>query len=140
MGGRVSEGRRFRGGILSLVQTIDEYDRPLEYDLMTRTGRTLSEYIDMGAAGMVALLSFINYLPMDSQLRQAMDPQDEVGEWSTVKKTNIILADIFDVFVSANTKKGHKAKQYPRPKQKRKIGSGAIPISEFWDWWNGGDD
>lgn len=140
MGGRVSEGRRFRGGILSLVQTIDEYDRPLEYDLMTRTGRTLSEYIDMGAAGMVALLSFINYLPMDSQLRQAMDPQDEVGEWSTTKKTNMILADIFDVFVSANTKKGHKAKQYPRPKQKRKIGSGAIPISEFWDWWNGGDD
>lgn len=140
MGGRVSEGRRFRGGILSLVQTIDEYDRPLEYDLMTRTGRTLSEYIDMGAAGMVALLSFINYLPMDSQLRQAMDPQDEVGEWSTTKKTNMILADLFDVFVSANTKKGHKAKQYPRPKQKRKIGSDAIPISEFWDWWNGGDD
>lgn len=139
MGGRVSEGRRFRGGILSLVQTIDEYDRPLEYDLMTRTGRTLSEYIDMGAAGMVALLSFINYLPMDSQLRQAMDPQDEVGEWSTTKKTNMILADLFDVFVSANTKKGHKAKQYPRPKQKRKIGSGAIPIGEFWDWWNGGE-
>ena len=140
MGGRVSEGRRFRGGILSLVQTIHEYDRALEYDLMTRTGRTLSEYIDMGAAGMVALLSFINYLPMDSQLRQAMDPQDEVGEWSTTKKTNMILADLFDVFVSANTKKGHKAKQYPRPKQKRKIGSDAIPISEFWDWWNGGDD
>lgn len=140
MGGRVSEGRRFRGGILSLVQTINEYDRPLEYDLMTRTGRTLSEYIDMGAAGMVALLSFINYLPMDSQLRQTMEPQDEVGEWSTTKKTNMILADLFDVFVSANTKKGHKAKQYPRPKQKRKIGSGAIPISEFWDWWNGGDD
>ena len=140
MGRRVSESRRFRGGILSLVQTIDEYDRPLEYDLMTRTGRTLSEYIDMGAAGMVALLSFINYLPMDSQLRQAMDPQDEVGEWSTTKKTNMILADLFDVFVSANTKKGHKAKQYPRPKQKRKIGRGAVPISEFWDWWNGGDD
>ena len=139
MGGRVGEGRRIRGGILSLVQTINDYDRALEYDLMTRTGRTLSEYIDMGAAGMVALLSFINYLPMDSRLRSAMDPQDEVGEWSTVKKTNIILADLFDVFVSANTKKGHKAKQYPRPKQKKRIGSGAIPISEFWDWWNGGD-
>lgn len=139
MGGRVSESRRFRGGILSLVQTINEYDRALEYDLMTRTGRTLSEYIDMGAAGMVALLSFINYLPTDSRLRQAMDPQDEVGEWSTTKKTNIILADLFDVFVAANTRRGHKAKQYPRPKQKRKIGSGAVPISEFWDWWNGGE-
>ena len=140
MVGRHARAGSDRGGILSLVQIIDEHDRALEYDLMTRTGRTLSEYIDMGAAGMVALLSFINYLPMDSRLRQAMDPQDEVGEWSTVKKTNIILADLFDVFVSANTKKGHKAKQYPRPKQKRKIGSGAIPISEFWDWWNGGDD
>lgn len=138
MVGRHARAGSDRGGILSLVQIIDEHDRALEYDLMTRTGRTLSEYIDMGAAGMVALLSFINYLPMDSRLRQAMDPQDEVGEWSTVKKTNIILADLFDVFVSANTKKGHKAKQYPRPKQKRKIGSGAIPISEFWDWWNGG--
>ena len=140
MGRRVSESRRFRGGILSLVQTINEYDRALEYDLMTRTGRTLSEYINMGAAGMVALLSFINYLPMDSQLRQAMDPQDEVGEWSTVKKTNMILADLFDVFVQSKTKKGRKAKEYPRPKQKKRIGRGAIPISEFWDWWNGGDD
>lgn len=139
MGGRVGESRRFRGGILSLVRTIDEYDRPLEYDLMTRTGRTLSEYVDMGAAGMVALLSFINYLPEDSRLRSAMDPQDEVGEWSTIKKTNTILADLFDVFVSANTRKGHKAERYPRPTGKRKIGSGAIPISEFWSWWNGGD-
>ena len=140
MGRRIHKGGCVHGGILSLVQIIRDHDRALEYDLMTRTGRTLSEYAEMGAAGKVALLSFINYLPPDSQLRQAMDPQDEVGEWSTVKKTNIILADIFDVFVSANTKKGHKAKQYPRPKQKRKIGSGAIPISEFWDWWNGGDD
>ena len=139
MGRRVSEGRRFRGGILSLVQTIDEYDRPLEYDLMTRTGRTLSEYIDMGAAGMVALLSFVNYLPADSALRSATDPQEEIGEWNTTRKTNMILADLFDVFVSANTKKGRKAKQYPRPKQKKKIGSGAIPISEFWDWWKGGE-
>ena len=139
MGGRVSEGRRFRGGILSLVQTIDEYDRPLEYDLMTRTGRTLSEYIDMGAAGMVALLSFINYLPPDAAVRVAMDPKSEFAEWHTQFKTNMILADIFDVFVAANTKRGKKPKEYPRPKKNKRIGKGAIPISEFWDWWNGGD-
>ena len=88
---------------------------------------------------MVALLSFINYLPIDSALRKEMDPQDEVGEWSTTMKTNTILADLFDVFVAANTRKGRKAKPYPRPKQKKRIGRGAIPISEFWDWWNGGD-
>ena len=125
--------------MISLVQTLEDHDRALEYDLMTRTGRTLSEIMDMGAAGRIALLSFINYLPPDSALRSAMDPQDEVGEWYTTKKTNVLLADIFDVFVAANTKKGRKAKEYPRPKQKKKIGSGAIPISEFWDWWNGGD-
>lgn len=127
------------GGILSLVQTIEDHDRALEYDLMTRTGRTLSEYMEMGAAGKVALLSFINYLPPDSELRKAMDPQNEFGEWHTTMKTNVILADLFDVFVKANTKKGRKAKTYPRPKQRRKIGSGAIPMSEFWDWWNGGE-
>ena len=95
--------------------------------------------MNMGAAGKVALISFINYLPPDSMLRTMMDPQSEFGEWYTTMKTNVILADLFDVFVRANTKKGRKAKEYPRPKQKKKIGSGAIPISEFWDWWNGGE-
>lgn len=133
----VRQGRCFRGGILSLVQIINDHDRALEYDLMTRTGRTLSEYMEMGAAGMVALLSFINYLPPDSMLRPLIDPDnDEVGEWFTTLKTNKILADIFDVFVAANTRKGRKAKEYPRPQQKKHIGRGAIPISEFWDWWN----
>lgn len=105
---------------------------------MTRTGRTLTEYMDMGSAGIVALLSFIKYLPPDSAMRSEMDPKDEYGEWYTTRKTNIILADLFDVFVAANTKKGRKAKEYPRPKQHRNIGKGAIPISEFWDWWNQG--
>ena len=95
---------------------------------------------------------------INNPVMQALKVNEEVGEIATEIThdrlhgpdmidaigdslvTIIILADIFDVFVSANTKKGHKAKQYPRPKQKRKIGSGAIPISEFWDWWNGGDD
>lgn len=139
MGRRVHKGGCVHGGILSLVRIIRDHDRALEYDLMTRTGRTLSEYAEMGAAGKVALLSFINYLPPDSRLREAMDPQDETAEWFTTKKTNIILADLFDVFVSANTKKGRKAKQYPRPKQKKRIGSGAIPIRDFWSWWDGGE-
>ena len=135
----INKGRRKRGGILSLVRVINEHDRALEYDLMTRTGRTLAEYVNMGAAGMVALLSFINYLPPDAAVRVAMDPKNEFAGWYTQYKTNTILADLFDVFVAANTKKGRKAKEYPRPKKNKKIGKGAIPISEFWDWWNGGD-
>ena len=92
--------------------------------------------MEMGAAGRVALLSFINHLPPDSALRAAMDPGSETSEWFTTLKTNKILADLFDVFVAANTRKGQKRTKYPRPKEKRRIGRGAIPISQFWDWWN----
>ena len=135
----INTGRCISGGILSLVRIIREHDRALEYDLMTRTGRTLAEYVNMGAAGLVALLSFINYLPPDAAVRVAMDPKNEFAGWYTQFKTNTILADIFDAFIAANTKKGKKPKEYPRPKKNKKIGKGAIPISEFWDWWNGGD-
>ena len=103
---------------------------------MTRTGRTLSEYMEMGAAGKVALLSFIDNLPPDSALNMEKNPKDEFGEWYTTKKTNAILADLFDIFVRANTKKGTVVQEYPRPKRHQTIGKGAIPISKFWDWWD----
>lgn len=103
---------------------------------MTRTGRTLTEYMDMGATGKVALLSFIEHLPPDSALGRELNPDNEAIDWFSTMKTNAILADLFDVFVAANTRKGHKPKEYPRPKKKQTIGKGAIPISVFWDWWN----
>lgn len=103
---------------------------------MTRTGRTLSEYIDMGAAGLVALISFIQNLPPDSALNRAMNPKDEFGSWCSQYKTNAILADMFDAFVAAHTKHGKKPKEYPRPQKHKTIGRGAVPVSEFWNWWN----
>ena len=115
---------------------IEKHDRALEYDLMTRTGRTLSEYEEMGAAGTVALISFIRWLPPDSALYRDMNPNDELSPWYTTKQTNRILADLFDAFVAANTKKGHKPKTYPRPRKKETIGKGAIKIKDFWKWWN----
>lgn len=115
---------------------IQEHDRAIEYDLMTRTGRTLSEYMDMGAGGKLALLSFIENLPPDSALNREMNPKDEWGPWLSTLKTNAILADIFDVYVAAHTRKGHQPVTYPRPKQNQSIGKDAIPVSEFWDWWN----
>ena len=135
MGGRIYATRSRAGGIISLVRIIKEHDRALEYDLMTRTGRTLEEYMDMGAAGKVALISFIQNLPQDSALNRSQNPKDEFGEWYSTVKTNAILADLFDAFVAANSKKGRQAKPYPRPRERRGIGKGAIPISEFWDWW-----
>ena len=136
MGRSINRTGSLSGGILSLVQIIEEHDRALEYDLMTRTGRTLDEYLQMGAAGRIALISFINYLPPDSALSQELNPKDETAAWFTTMKTNAILADIFDAFVAANTKKGTKPKAYPRPQAKQTIGNGAIPVSQFWDWWH----
>lgn len=135
---RITRSGGIRGGIISLVRIIEKHDRALEYDLMTRTGRTLSEYLSMGAAGKVALLSFINFLPPDSMLNRAMNPKDEFGEWNTQMKTNVILADLFDAFASAHTKKGRKAPEYPRPKKKMGVGKDPIPISQFDVWWNKG--
>lgn len=104
---------------------------------MTRTGRTLTEYLQMGAAGRVALISFITNLPPDSALTKSINPKDEFGVWYTQAQTNRILADLFDAFVSANTKKGRKPKEYPRPKKKQAFGRGAIPLKDFWSWWRG---
>lgn len=136
MGRGVQRTGCVRGGILDLVRLLRDHDRAIEYDLMTRTGRTLDEMMSMGAAGMVALVSFINHLPPDSALNRSINPKDDVGEWYTTMKTNVILADMFDAFVTSRTKKGRKPKAYPRPKNRRGIGKGAIPIKDFWNWWN----
>ena len=106
---------------------------------MTRTGRTLGEYMEMGAAGMVALVSFVQYLPIDSALGKSTNPKDEFGVWYSTAQTNTILADIYDILSAVHTKKGRKPVMYPRPQEKQAIGKDAIPISDFWDWWNRGD-
>ena len=123
------------GGIISLVRIIEYHERALNYDLMTRTGRTLDDYMNEGAVGKIALISFVQNLPIDSALYRDMNPSDEFGIWHTTAKTNAILADMYDAFVAVNTKKGRTPKPYPRPEEHRTIGKAAIPISEFWDWW-----
>lgn len=106
---------------------------------MTRTGRTLAEYVEMGTAGVVALVSFTRHLPPDSATWREMRPGDDSWTWATATKTNAILADLFDAFASANSRKGRKPKPYPRPSErKRSIGSGAIRIRDFDKWWRSG--
>ena len=122
-----------------LAMALRSHGRAVEYDLMTRTGRTLSEYMEMGAAGKVALVSFLRFLPPDSAYFREVHPRDEMGAWSSTLKTNSILADIFDVIVRANSKKGRKPKPYPRPNARTQgIGNGAIPVGEFDKWWKSG--
>lgn len=113
---------------------------------MTKTGRTLGEYMDMGAAGIVALVHFVSHIDVDSALMRSIDDVD-VAEWGSNLKTNVMLADVFDAiamfgynFAVAHSKhKPQKPKPYPRPwiKNEEKIGKGAIPVAQFWDWWTG---
>ena len=122
----------------TLAMVIARHSRALEYDLMTMTGHTLSEYFAMGPDGASALVSFVRFLPPGSATYREMHPRDEVGPWMTTAKTNAILADIYDVYVQAHSKKG-RAKPYPRPNAKKgkNVGKGAIPVRDFMDWWKG---
>ena len=121
----------------------------LDFDCMTKTGRTLGEYEGMGAAGLVALSHFTRYLDADSALWRELNPSDETPMWTDRPSTNAILADIYDALSTFNTNYvSHHSKRsvrrqapYPRPNAKKsgkEIGKGAIPAREFMDWWESG--
>ena len=112
---------------------------------MTRTGRTLGEYLDMGAAGKVALVHFIDQLDADSALARE-GANMNAREWGSTFKTNAILADVFDAlqffnynYIQGNSKtKPKKPKPYPRPWLKgevQKFGRDPVRIQDFWNWW-----
>lgn len=115
---------------------------------MTRTGRTLAEYIDMGAAGTVALCHFVAHLPADSVTISEASGYDYLPQWTSTLKTNAMLADLYDsisalryiVTASRSKKKVKKPKPYPRPWVKdkgiKKIGKDPIPVKDFWGWWD----
>ena len=89
-----------------------------------------------------ALSSFIKYLRPDSALGRDLG---KYTGWDTPRKTNEILADIFDMLqvIDAHVLrigggKRKKLKPYPRPNLKdedKKIGKGALPYSELQDWF-----
>lgn len=128
------------------MRTVSEHGDALEYDLMTRTGRTLAEYERMGAAGVIALVSFVKHAGPDTALWRAVNPDDEMPEWTERRQTNAMLADIYDAVVRlaaitaahGTGKKAKKTEPYPRPNAKKKqkrIGKGAIAASKFAAWW-----
>lgn len=114
---------------------------------MTMTGRTLAEYDRMGAAGTVALVSFVKHAGPGTALWRAVNPEDELPGWTERRQTNAMLADIYDalarlIAVTAAHGTGKKPKRtepYPRPnakKKTKKVGKGAIAASRFADWWD----
>lgn len=91
--------------------------------MFTKTGCTVD---DIGEKiGWDAFYSFVTNLDTNSALSR--DLNQEVYTWGTTLKTNIILADIFDILSAINYNvanfgggKPKKPKPYPRPGQKDK--------------------
>lgn len=90
------------------------------------------------------LVNFSEHLPLDSAVNRAKNAK--YYGFSSDFNRAVILADIFDAVRSFNytfAKGGSKEPpRYPRPWEtgdKQRIGSGAIPISEFDKWYYGGD-
>ena len=126
---------------MSLGEFCATHKEAITYDLMTRTQYTLDDV--GGALSWSSLNSFIKNLGSDSAL--ARDLGKSSG-WENTKKTNEILADIFDMLqvINVNIKqlagdKHRKFKPYPRPGRdddnKRKLGKGAMPLNELREWF-----
>lgn len=100
----------------------------------------------VAAFGWHELYTFAQHLPDECATRRALD---EDGYRFTHLQQAAMLADIYDavsaftyLFAKAHGSKGAAPKPYPRPwdtGKGQKIGSGAIPISEFEKWYYGGD-
>lgn len=129
------------GGIASLTLIIREHGDALEYDLITRTPHTLRSV--PGSLDWRELGAFVKYLPMDSALKSEMNPDS--AYWEGSRRVPMMLADLFDLLqfqnyliLKTNGAKPKKPKPYPRPgakKNAKTYGRGAIPISDFSEWW-----
>ena len=90
-----------------------------------------------GALSWSALNSFVRNLDSGSAL--ARDLGKSTG-WENTLMTNQILADIYDLLQVVAIMLSGKKKQikpYPRPGReddKKRIGSGAIPVTDLREW------
>lgn len=117
------------------MQLIDEHAEALNFDLLTKTSYTLDDV--GGALSWSALNSFVRNLDSGSAL--ARDLGKSTG-WENTLMTNQILADIYDLLqVIAIMLSGKKKqiKPYPRPgrEKDRKIGKGAVKVTELEKWF-----
>lgn len=109
---------------------------------MTRTNYQISDI--GGSLPWGSLYAFIKNLGSDSAL--ARDLGKTTG-WESTLKTNMILADIFDLLQvihadmvtwATQGKTKPKVKPYPRPgrdeDKKRNLGKGAMPLKELREW------
>ena len=120
--------------------------KAIERDFFVETGHELRE---VGRnLSWSTLDAFLSHIKPDSALAKELNPK--IGNWSTLAKTNAILASIYDLLAVVNAnlcakgtgKKPKKPKPYPRPwdEEKKKpevthFGKGALPPDELRAWF-----
>ena len=78
---------------MGLAEYVEAHKKAVEHDLLTQTGYTLQDVgrtLSWGALG-----SFLHTVKPDSAIAAEENP--DVAEWSTIFKTNVILADIYSL-------------------------------------------
>ena len=92
------------------------------------------------------LYDFANNLPQESATWRRMHPEesrctDKAGQFELAASTFDAVMMFAHLFAAAHGYKGKQPKPYPRPwaSKGQKFGSGPIPISEFEQWYYGGE-
>lgn len=129
--------------MIGLAKAVMQYREAIDYDLLTKTGYELKDVGRTLSWG--AFDHFLRRSDPDSALMQELNPG--LAEWSSRLKTNVILADIYDILAMLNANvvahgSGRPArlpKPYPRSGRKddsdtKHIGSGALPPDELRAW------
>lgn len=97
----------------------------------------------------MGVVAFVQHLGQDSALYKHRDPEKWL--WNTETMLALLLSKVgygVEVLTWQNSRNGQRNIHAPKPwvtpwsredSNTRRIGSGAIPRSEWEDWWNGGE-
>lgn len=94
-----------------------------------------------------ALLAFIGHLPMSSAFHRVRSPEE--SQWTGEALVPSLLAQVgyrLDILAWQQSKDGQKGRNRPRPwatpwvknSEARTIGRGAIPASQWEEFWGDG--
>lgn len=128
---------------------IIDHGAALNYDLMTKTQYTLSDFPNESFTWR-ELIDFLKYLGHDSALVSELNP--DTAYWEGERRLPMLIAALIDEISSlrwesvvARIPKGHKKppqpKPYPRPgvdvgAKRTTYGKNGIKVKDFNDWWD----
>lgn len=121
---------------------VNRYPKAVNADLFINTGYTIDDLGD--GLSWDVFNDFLTNLGTQSALAKQVTPETSV--WGSREKTNIILADIYDVLSAINYSlvkmgggKPKKPTPYPRPNDKNKVKKygnhkSALPVNKMREW------